>query len=312
MDSVAISIVRNESDVIEAFVRYHSEIFDKVVIINHNSQDDTPIILQQLQDEGLPLEVREENLYYHGQAECMTTLAHEVWQKYHPKWIVPLDGDEFFVMKGDFGQLWKEMPKLEHVLFPLWHNYVPTQYDPVQEQNILRKMKYKNRYINRNQHKVIIPGHLMQIDSTYLPEGNHELYYKNGEPVSYSITEMVHIAHFPVRSSEQIKRKAFVGWPSKLANPLNNGHAPTWSHWKLFYDKFRDGGDLTFEEMQALAAGYTTDQTPGGVEIVEQPVETPPGMTIKYPPRPYSSLRALADTCEMLAFNFMLTHHKGV
>lgn len=308
---IAISIVRNESDVIEAFVRYHANLFDKIIVIDHNSRDDTGSVLEQLKAEGLPLEIRKETIPYHGQAQCMTALAHEVWESYRPQWIVPLDADEFFVMNCKFDQLWKEMPMKQHVLFPLWHNYVPTANDPENETNIIRKIKYKNRYINSNQHKVIIPGYLLSIPGTYLPEGNHELYYKNGSPVSYSITRSIHIAHFPVRSLDQVKRKALVGWPSKLANPANNGKSPSWSHWKLFFDKFKNGEEVTFEEMQMLAAGYTTDQNPGGMDIVEQPVEVPPGMCIKYPTKPYNPLTALADACEILAEQFMLTSRKG-
>jgi hypothetical protein len=310
MRSVGITIVRNEADIIEMFVRYHVKVFDKLYVINHNSKDDTGLILDKLVAEGLPLVVLTEEIAWHCQAEAMTALARNVWRRDRPDWIVPLDGDEFLV-GCDFDALRTELPCPEHVLFPVWHNYTPTEHDDAQETNVLRRIKYKNSKINTNQHKVIIPGYMMGVDGTYLPEGNHELYYKDGSPVSYSLARSAYIAHFPVRSVEQVQRKAFVGWPSKLANPLNNGKSPDWSHWKLFYDKFKNKETLTLKEMQSLAMGYTTDQNPGEMETVEQAVEIDPGMDNKYPPAPYPPLRALADTAELLAFNFMLSHHTG-
>lgn len=306
MRSVGISIVRNEADIIEMFVRYHVAIFDKLYVIDHNSKDDTRSILDKLTAEGLPLVVLTEEIAWHCQAEAMTALARNVWKWDRPDWIVPLDADEFLVNCN-----FDDMPHGEHVFFPVWHNYTPTEYDDPNESNVLRRIKYKNSKINTNQHKVIIPAYLMGIEGTYLPEGNHELYYKDGTPVSYSLAKDAYIAHFPVRSVEQVQRKAFVGWPSKLANPLNNGKSPDWSHWKFFYDKFKNKETLTLAEIQSLAMGYTTDQNPGEMEAVEQPVEIEPGMDNKYPPTPYPPLRALADTAELLAFNFMLSHHTG-
>src|SRR5262249_2248054 len=146
------SIVRNEADIIEVFVRYHLKLFNRLIVVNHNSKDDTWHILQRLAAEGLPLEVRNEELVWHCQSEVMTALARDVWHTYRPDWIIPLDADEFLV-NCDFSRLKEEMPVEEHVLFPQWHNYVPTEFDDPNEPNILKRMKYKKKVQGFNQHK---------------------------------------------------------------------------------------------------------------------------------------------------------------
>lgn len=55
MKIVAVSMARNEADIIEAFVRYHCRIFDAIVIVDHASIDGTSEILDALRSEGLPL-----------------------------------------------------------------------------------------------------------------------------------------------------------------------------------------------------------------------------------------------------------------
>jgi len=49
MKLVAISRVKNELDIIEAFVRHHAPHFDKLIVLDDGSSDGTYQILHQLQ-----------------------------------------------------------------------------------------------------------------------------------------------------------------------------------------------------------------------------------------------------------------------
>ena len=51
----SISMVKNEMDIIESFVRYNINIFDGMIILDNGSTDETIKILSQLKIEGLPL-----------------------------------------------------------------------------------------------------------------------------------------------------------------------------------------------------------------------------------------------------------------
>jgi hypothetical protein len=47
--------VRNEADIVEAFVRHDLVLLDGIAIVDHASVDATPDILRALKDEGLPI-----------------------------------------------------------------------------------------------------------------------------------------------------------------------------------------------------------------------------------------------------------------
>ena len=54
MRIVAISTVRDEEDIIEAFVRHMLAFAERLIILDNGSTDSTPDILRAMQDEGLP------------------------------------------------------------------------------------------------------------------------------------------------------------------------------------------------------------------------------------------------------------------
>ncbi len=46
-----VTMVRNEEDIIETFVRYHSGAVDRMIIVDNGSTDRTPEILALIRDE---------------------------------------------------------------------------------------------------------------------------------------------------------------------------------------------------------------------------------------------------------------------
>ena len=53
-----VSMVRNEEDIVEAFVRHNLTILDGMLVVDHNSTDRTPAILTALCAERLPRSAR--------------------------------------------------------------------------------------------------------------------------------------------------------------------------------------------------------------------------------------------------------------
>ena len=49
--------VRNEADIVEAFVRHNLALLDGIAIVDHTSVDETPDILRELKAEGLAIYV---------------------------------------------------------------------------------------------------------------------------------------------------------------------------------------------------------------------------------------------------------------
>src|SRR5262249_25267225 len=74
MKLIAISRVKNEADIIEAFVRHHAQHFDTLIVLDDGSTDSTYGILQSLLAEGIPLTLLREASVGNEQARYMTRL----------------------------------------------------------------------------------------------------------------------------------------------------------------------------------------------------------------------------------------------
>ena len=105
MHIAVISMVRNEADIIESFVRHAASFADRIYIVNHNSTDETRKILDELVQEGLPLKV--ENFYGAAQAqsEVMTELMRRAFGELYD-FVLPLDADEFLLSDGEYDMNW--------------------------------------------------------------------------------------------------------------------------------------------------------------------------------------------------------------
>ena len=97
---VAVSMVKNEMDIIESFVRHTLTFADRMIIADHQSTDRTRDILGQLQAEGLPIVIETIYTARYAQAEVTTRLMHEAADVYDADLILPLDADEFIVPRG--------------------------------------------------------------------------------------------------------------------------------------------------------------------------------------------------------------------
>src|SRR4029079_14091757 len=95
MTFIAISRVKNEFDIIEAFVRYHARYFDKLIILDDGSTDGTIDILKSLRAAGLPLVLLQEPAVGYAQSDYMTKLLRMAVSQFGADWVAPLDADEF-------------------------------------------------------------------------------------------------------------------------------------------------------------------------------------------------------------------------
>ena len=97
MRLVAVSIVKNEADIIEPFVRHTLARVDHHFIFDHDSTDGTRQILHALQAEGLALTLFTDDALGNLQqirSNYLTKLAADTQQA---DWIFPLDADEILI-----------------------------------------------------------------------------------------------------------------------------------------------------------------------------------------------------------------------
>lgn len=302
MKIVTISTIRNETDIIEAFVRYHLQIVDRMIIVNHRSVDDSGRILSALKNEGLPLDIHQEQGLDLQQGNILTRLMKDALQEDDAAWFLPLDADEFITSSTEKNvrDLLEGFPNDRIVKIP-WKTYVPIPSDDAGEPNILKRIRYFRAIEKPTYYKVLIPRKLAARKDALIAPGNHALVentYGKKKEMPFVTTDQLALAHFPVRSSDQIMTKAFVGWLACLAKP--NREATENYHLKALYDRFKKGDAVTPEEIRNLAMQYSSDMEAAHQQLVHDPVIPASGhfelrQTVGYSCRPVAVLAELAE-----------------
>ena len=259
-------MVKNEADIIELFIKINSRVFEKLYILDHNSEDRTAEIVRLMQGKGYPVELirltEEEPAY--NQAEITTRFVNRIARDKDHDYLMPIDGDEFLhfsqcqcpadilsglIPQGEFGIVrWKTYcPRKSGFLTteaPLYHNFEARSREP------------------RQYHKVILSRELAK--TCRLEMGNHRL----SEPADLPARWLpITLQHVPVRSPEQIASKAIIG--SKALALKADRKKDEGTHWDEIMAIVKAGGmKLSHSAALRIAIDYATDKgTRGGARL---------------------------------------------
>lgn len=308
MNIVIISTIRNEADILEAFIRYHLRIADRMIIINHRSADASVDILKKLKQEGLPITIADVTNLEHQQGAVLTQFMKKAVHEHDADWVIPLDADEFIAMK-DQGEIRDTITNLPHdkVTKISWRTYVPLPSDDTGELNILKRIQHCMQVEKTGLRKIIIPRYLAIKKNGWIAAGNHgflkQTLFKKKQ-FSYEHVDQLVLAHFPVRSATQIIAKALVGWLACLSKPDKE---PTEAyHLKMLYDRFRLDATIKPEELTLFAMEYAKNSLIVPInqgELKWRPlIPAPEAFSLRYTDtRKVEYLPLLAQTAEDLA-----------
>jgi hypothetical protein len=101
MQTVSLTMVKNEEDIIESFVRYNLRSIDHMFIADNLSTDGTVDILQALKAEGLPLTLTTDYDQALKQNDKMTAMYRDAFRKHSFEYVFLLDADEFLDLDRD-------------------------------------------------------------------------------------------------------------------------------------------------------------------------------------------------------------------
>lgn len=275
----ALSMVKNEQDVIESFVRHVLSFCDVLLICDHHSSDLTGGILSQLQQEGLPLVVYHEENPAYIQSEVMTNLAKAALDSYAADLLLPLDADEFLVPQhnGDIRSILEALPTDSVYRLP-WRGYAPVCW----QENVflLQQEAVQARDFLPGQ-KIIVGAECVRKKDFHLQEGNHNviLHLPEGEQIIPQVLQdKLELAHYCWRSLEQYATKVMTSWPNLVAK--YSQYTIAGNHMRPLFTSLQRNGMPSWQELlpqdavaseasrkvQSISLQYSQDTRPNPMQ----------------------------------------------
>jgi hypothetical protein len=200
---LSITCSRNDGDMVEAFIRGNSAFIDKFVIMD-DSTDNTPQILELLTREGYDIEV----IRRPGLVASQREKTNFMFQKYaKPKRfaaVIPLDVDEILVANQK-GITKSDLENVNEAKFLPWIPYAPKTQGWTSATESLQECFVGTSNQLDTIRKVFIPA--QSVSKSGLVEIGAHSYLLAGQPAVRGDHEVLSIAHFPVRTWEQIMSK---------------------------------------------------------------------------------------------------------
>lgn len=219
MRIIAVSMVKNEADVIESFVRHTLGFVDRLYVADHGSTDGTYEILCQVRSEGLPLEIERVYGLEYRQREVINTLARRALAA-GADIIMPLDADEFVVNTSDAEDIRSVLEGLD--LSGIYsYGMIPARLrEPEREADRFILRRATDIDIRSSYEAKVVVGARAYVAARPLEivQGNHFCSYSDtGEKVASVQMPRLNLLHYAERSQGQRMSKAMVGWVSNVA-----------------------------------------------------------------------------------------------
>ena len=222
------AMVRNEADIVEAFVRHNLSVLDGLVIVDHASSDATGRILAALGRERLPIVVKRSEHPGYVQAELMTGITREAFALGRADVVFPLDADEFLRVPSR-AALEAPMAALPagHLGRASWPTYVP-DFTPGSA-DMAARLREARRWPaplplpDVMAGKAVVTSAFAVTPSATLRMGNHGVMLGHDPSVAPVVPHVdlppsvVEVCHVPIRSATQFVVKMTVKRLARIA-----------------------------------------------------------------------------------------------
>jgi glycosyltransferase involved in cell wall biosynthesis len=224
MAVVAVTMVKNEADVIQTTIRHMAAHVDHVIVADNGSTDGTRELLDEL-----PCEVIDDPDPAYYQSRKMSALADYAARAREATWVVPFDADEIWICpKG--GRIADRLSTCDAWIAPAWiYDHVVTDADVA---GLPPQQSMGHRMLKRTPlHKVAArfePGLVIEM-------GNHQATYPNRR-MPRATWDILEVRHFPVRSPQQYLNKARQGAAALALTDLPDNVGQHWRDWDRLAD----------------------------------------------------------------------------
>ena len=220
----AITMVKNEADIIESFVRHTLQIVDVLLVTDQHSTDGTVEILQNLRAEGLSIGIQNFSGEGHAQAEVMTGMLQQAIGEQQADIIVPLDADEFLLSdQGDSAAVRERLLSMDpaSAAHLVWVQYRLADSEEAQTEYLLSRPCLREAEAEA-MGKIVLGRRAVEQYHLRLIQGSHyaampDVKGDGGQLLAGCALTGIHLAHFRYRSQQQMMSKSFCLWLSNLA-----------------------------------------------------------------------------------------------
>lgn len=260
--NICISMVRNEQDIIEPFIRHNIRFFDLMFVLDNRSIDKTRKILRACMKEFSGLIVSDIPHESYSQSDFMTKTMEKVQAGCFADFIAFLDADEFIDApdRDTFDKSIARIP-VGHYGTLTWKTILPDPHMP-DDQDCIARARWQRITENPPYVKGIIRHGGRLSSDIVVKQGNHGFRTTRKRKIGSKIRlDDIDLLHFPIRSSNQILAKGVNGWKAHLRQdkPTKNGAY----QWRRINDLYENGQhNFDTQTLADEAMVYAQEKTP--------------------------------------------------
>jgi len=235
------AMVKNEADIIDAFVSHLLALFDVIEIVDHGSTDGTREFLADVADRYPNVRIYDLKVKGYIQALTMNFLAERSEQLRDVDWLFLLDADEFlpFADRASFAEALLQLAPAPVIEMP-WINAVPTRYWEYRV-TLTPETPFWLPTHPSPYEKVAYQPRLLRDKPIWIDQGNHALLsFRGGEPLKATAAGF-HVIHIPVRSADQFVLKLRQGVSAYQQLGKNRDEAQG-THWNQLWEAIKGTG----------------------------------------------------------------------
>lgn len=274
-------MVRDEADIIDEWLDHTLGVLDGLVVVAHNCTDGTLERLVARARSGAPLAVLAQNTETFRQGETLTAVARSIAARFRPDWIFALDADEFIAAesRAAIEDGLRALPSAAAGLLP-WRTYLPPRPGPGA---LLERAERCLAQEPAPQCKVVFPFGVLADANVVVVEGSHGVARLEGSglvPLSHAYVPGVSLAHLPVRSEHQLRRKVTAG-EQAIRRVRREGSPMAW-HWAELASRFQSESALSPAALEDVALRYYAFAGPAGPcqslpahQVIRRPILCP-------------------------------------
>ena len=257
MKIAAVTMVKNECDIIELFIKINSKYFDHFFILDHFSTDGTAKIIQLLKNLGYPITYKPLLDKIYNQASITTAEVRRVASLDIYDYIMPIDADEFIYSESRefFKEVLFSSINSDGIASIPWVTYCPFKMDYFNVSAPLYSSFQARRFEPVQYYKVVLGSAFARRCKVAM--GNHSA---KSRIYKRDTTKLIGIQlqHVPVRSKEQIIRKAILG--SHAFSMKKDRKKGEGFHWDVMADLIRKNGYILSDfDFFNMSINYATE-----------------------------------------------------